>query len=111
MVDKANMSGRVSNELVSRMEACRKKLDRLDEEIVRLLNTRATCALEVGEIKENAGMDTYQPDRETVVLEHARSVNSGPLESDAITRLFERIIDENRRLERLAKNKKGDGGE
>ena len=40
--------------------------------------------------------------REIEVLEHARSTNGGPLDEGAITRLFERIIDEARRLERSA---------
>ena len=46
------------------------------------------------------GLEVYQPAREIEVLKHVRSQNDGPLEADAITRLFERIIDEARRLER-----------
>ena len=84
------------------MKSLREQIDRLDEEIVRLLNERAACALQLGGLKSDAGMDTYQPEREIAVLEHAREVNDGPLEGHAITRLFERIIDENRRLERLS---------
>ena len=86
----------------ARMESLRNQIDRLDEQIVKLLNERAENALELGVLKSNAGMETYQPDREIAVLEHARAVNAGPLEGDAITRLFERIIDEHRRLERLS---------
>ena len=86
----------------TRMEALRNQIDRLDEQIVKLLNERAECALQLGALKRRAGMETYQPDREIAVLEHARRVNDGPLEGHAITRLFERIIDENRRLERLS---------
>ena len=74
----------------------RKRIDKLDTEIVRLLNLRARCALEVGELKESIGLDTYQPDREVSVLEHARKESGGPLDDSAITRLFERIIDESR---------------
>ena len=46
------------------------------------------------------GLEVYQPAREIEVLKHVRSQNAGPLEAEAITRLFERIIDEARRLER-----------
>jgi chorismate mutase len=74
---------------------------------VGLLNARAGCALAIGEIKQALGMEIYQPEREQEVLRHVRSVNSGPLDDDAIGRLFERIIDEARRLERIAK---GTGG-
>jgi len=47
-------------------------------------------------------MDIYQPSREAEVLEHVQRVNPGPLDDDAVKRLFERVIDEARRLERLA---------
>jgi chorismate mutase len=88
-------------ELADRMKTIRDKIDALDEQIVCLLNARAKCALDLGALKGSVGMATYQPTREREVLAHARQVNGGPLESGAITRLFERIIDENRRLERL----------
>ena len=86
----------------ARMQAFRSRIDQLDEELVRLLNARASCADEIGRLKDQVGIETYQPSRELEVLEHVRTVNAGPLDGSAITRLFERIIDESRRLERLA---------
>jgi len=83
------------------MRALRDRIDALDAQIVALLNARATCALEIGEIKRQVGMAIYQPARENAVLDHVRGVNRGPLDGDAIARLFERIIDEARRLERV----------
>ena len=80
----------------------RNRIDRLDEELVRLLNARASCANEIGHLKDRVGLETYQPGRESEVLEHVRGVNAGPLDAAAITRLFERIIDESRGLERRA---------
>ncbi|SVC64341.1 uncharacterized protein METZ01_LOCUS317195 [marine metagenome] len=87
------------------IEEYRQRIDKLDKEIVRLLNLRARCALAVGELKKSAGLNTYQPDREVSVLEHARVESDGPLDDSAITRLFERIIDESLRLERTAEGK------
>ncbi len=84
-----------------RMRALRERIDALDEQIVALLNQRATCALEIGEIKKAIGLAIYQPGREKDVLDHVRRVNTGPLDGDAVMRLFERIIDEARRLERV----------
>ena len=84
-----------------RMRALRDRIDALDERIVVLLNERAACALEIGEIKRTIGMAIYQPGREREVLDHVRSVNPGPLDGEAVMRLFERIIDEARRLERV----------
>ena len=80
----------------------RQKIDALDEQLVRLLNARAACALEIGSVKKNAGLPVYQPSRETEVLRHVQSINPGPLDDAAVRRLFERIIDEARRLERIA---------
>ena len=94
-----------SGDLAERLGELRDQIDRLDEQIVQLLNDRATCALKVGKLKSDAGMETYQPEREIAVLQHARDTNGGPLGAGAITRLFERVIDENRRLERLADEK------
>jgi chorismate mutase len=85
------------------LEELRRRIDALDERIVQLLNERAACALEVGQVKEALGLELYQPEREQQVLAHVRHVNGGPLDGDAIARLFERIIDEARRLERIAK--------
>lgn len=91
------------------IEALRSEIDRLDRELVALLNARALCALAIGRLKERAGMPIYQPAREAEVLAQARAVNRGPLGDEAVTRLFERIIDEARRLERLAASGR-DGG-
>ena len=66
---------------------------------------RTQAALELGQLKEEAGLETYQPNREKVVLEQVRNANSGPLDNEAVTRLFERIIDENRNLEEFEKKK------
>jgi chorismate mutase-like protein len=88
---------------LNRIERLRQRIDELDERLVELLNERATCALEVGEIKQAHGLDIYQPDREAQVLNHVRrhgAAGGGPLRGEALTRLFERIIDEARRLER-----------
>jgi chorismate mutase len=90
-----------ASELTALMEDFRRRIDQLDEELVRLLNARAACALEVGRLKEQLQVDIYQPARELEVLRHVRGANTGPLNAEAITRLFERIIDEARRLERV----------
>jgi chorismate mutase len=80
----------------------RRRIDELDEQLVRLLNERAACALEIGRVKEALGLAIYQPERERDVLDHVTRVGTGPLDGAALRRLFERIIDEARRLERLA---------
>jgi len=83
------------------LDDLRNDIDRVDEVLVRLLNERARVACEIGRLKKELGVEVYQPEREKQVLAHVRHVGAeGPLGSDAIARLFERIIDEARRLER-----------
>ena len=94
---------------LARLDELRRRIDELDEALVALLNERSACALAIGELKREFGLPIYQPERERAVLAHARSLGGGPLEADAVARLFERIIDEARRLERLA-NAEPDGG-
>ena len=84
------------------IDELRRRIDEIDEELVRLLNARAECALAIGREKRVLGLEVYQPAREKDVLEHVQTVNRGPLDDRAVRRLFERVIDEARRLERLA---------
>jgi chorismate mutase-like protein len=85
----------------STLDDLRRDIDRVDEVLVRLLNERARCVCEVGRLKKEQGLEVYQPDREKEVLAHVRGIAAeGPLGSEAVARLFERIIDEARRLER-----------
>ena len=81
----------------------RQRIDELDEALVKLLNERSACALEIGRLKQRVGMQIYQPSREAEVLRHVQertTAMGGPLSPAALARLFERIIDEARRLER-----------
>jgi chorismate mutase-like protein len=83
------------------LDDLRNDIDRVDEVLVRLLNERARVACEIGELKRRLGVEVYQPEREKQVLAHVRGIAAeGPLGADVIARLFERIIDEARRLER-----------
>lgn len=75
------------------------RIDEIDERLLSLLNERAQCALEIGHIKRALGLPVYVPEREHQVLDHVQNTNPGPLRDGAIRRLFERIIDESRRLE------------
>jgi chorismate mutase len=87
---------------VSRLDELRRRIDEIDEQLVTLLSARAACALAIGHEKKTAGLEVYQPSREAEVLRHVQQINAGPLDDSAMKRLFERIIDEARRLERNA---------
>lgn len=78
----------------------REEIDRLDGELLRIFNRRAQLALDIGALKKERGLPIYDPDREKRILERVQRDNPGPLSNEAIVRLFERVIDESRSLER-----------
>ncbi len=77
----------------------REKIDALDDQILELLNERARYALSVGKIKRAEGLPFHVPERETLILNRIRELNSGPLSHEAAQRIFRQIIDESLRLE------------
>lgn len=87
---------------MSSIDQWRDKIDEIDKKLVELLNERAHYADEIGKIKEQLGMEAYSPKREKEVLDNIMKHNNGPLNDIALRRLFERIIDESRKLEREA---------
>ena len=82
----------------------RRRIDEIDWKLVTLLNERSQCALEIGHEKHLKGLPLYQPERENEVLANVERANPGPLADTAMRRLFERIIDEARSLERAAQH-------
>ncbi len=76
------------------LKAVRDSIDRIDRELVRLLNERAQCALKVAEIKRDAGLgtDLYRPDREAQVLRQIKAINPGPLPNDEVARLIREVM-------------------
>ncbi|MEO6815068.1 MAG: chorismate mutase, partial [Edaphobacter sp.] len=71
----------------------RKKIDELDEQIVRLISQRAEAAKAIGELKKTAALPVYEPQREQNVFDHVRTANPGPLADAEIQHVYERIID------------------
>ncbi len=88
----------------------RRKIDEIDRKLVELLNERSRCALEIGRLKRAAALPLYQPEREREILETVEAANPGPLPDTAIRRLFERILDEARSVERTAMHEGDDAG-
>lgn len=78
----------------------RDRIDVLDRALLQIMNERVKCANVIGAIKKKLGMPVYVPSREEEVLRNAMAENGGPLSDAAVRRLFERVIDETRSLER-----------
>src|SRR5947209_5110266 len=85
-------------------------IDKIDGQLVELLNQRTHAVEHIGRAKEAAGLPVYEPKREDDVYRNILSHNHGPLDEGALRRIFERIIDEMRSLQRMrrAANTKGE---
>lgn len=81
------------------IEDWRVEIDKIDAELLRLLNARAEIAVRVGESKRVAGLSVLNRGREREVIGRARRDNRGPLDGDAVERLFRAVIRESRRLQ------------
>lgn len=87
------------------IDELRQEIDRLDSQLLRIFNERAALALRIGEVKKGLSLPVYDPAREKRIFQRMREENPGPLDDQAIVRLFERVIDESRRLERIMTSK------
>jgi chorismate mutase len=79
---------------------CRVRIDAIDIQLLSLLNERTKIVECIGRIKRSLTLPIYEPKREDQVLNNLLAHNSGPLEPDAIRRVFERIMDEMRTLQK-----------
>jgi len=87
----------------------RKTIDAIDVELLALLNRRTSVVEEIGRAKEAMAMPIYEPKREEDVFRNVTEHNQGPLTSDAVKSIFERIIDEMRTLQRMRREQKKQG--
>lgn len=78
----------------------RKKIDELDGKLVQLLSERAQAAHEIGRLKKTASMPIYEPDRERTVFEHVQKINPGPLADRDLLRIYERVMDVMRQIQK-----------
>jgi len=78
----------------------RKKIDELDRRLVELLSERAHAAHEIGKLKKDADMPIYEPDRERNVFDNVRKANQGPLPDRELLRIYERVLDVMRQIQK-----------
>jgi chorismate mutase len=80
---------------------CREVIDEIDVQLLQLLNQRTRVVEEIGRIKQALHLAIYEPKREEQVFANVLCHNAGPLPPDAVQRIFERIIDEMRTVQKL----------
>ncbi len=80
---------------------CRDRIDELDLRILDLMNQRASIVERIGQVKQDLKMPIYEPKREDEVFRNVTGGNRGPLPDEAARRVFERIIDEMRNVQKI----------
>jgi chorismate mutase len=88
-------------EALAALAQYRDQIDALDLRLLELLNERTRVVEKIGQVKESMSLPIYEPKREDAVFLNVTSHNTGPLTPDALKRIFERIIDEMRSLQKM----------
>lgn len=70
----------------------RKAIDRIDRQLVRLLNERVRHAREIGALKKQHGEEIYAPHRERTVLARICRLNPGPLPEENLRAIYREIM-------------------
>ena len=85
------------------LPSLRERIDRLDLQLLRLLNQRAVLALRVGQLKRQQGRPVFDRRREAEVLRRLTRANPGPFSSTSVAALFRDILRHSRQLEASTK--------
>lgn len=81
------------------LEQLRAEIDRIDQQILALVAERVRVVLKVGDIKREHDLRVYDPERERRLIQRLSELAPAPLDTTTVQRIFERLIDESRRLE------------
>jgi chorismate mutase len=81
------------------LDELRRSIDAVDQQLLKLLHERVRLVLQVGEYKRERGIPVYDPARERALLDRLCKAAEPPLDADTIRRIFERLVDESRRIE------------
>ena len=90
----------------SSLRLLRERIDKLDLQILKLINERASLAVEVGKLKADTGSDVFSPAREEEVLKNVLEVNTkhgGPLNDVTVRAIYREIMSGSRAIQKVLK--------
>ncbi len=96
------LSSEQKEELLAKL---RSSIDEIDKELVKLLSKRTFHSVLIGRIKRSMNLPTYNPKREKEISQRISSFVEEPLSEQALLRIYERILDESRAIQREEKDK------
>ena len=85
---------------LSSLDKLRGKIDKIDDQVVSLLNERGRLAKEIGRIKAERGENVFAVDRETEILSRLAEKNKGPIPGEALDDIFQAIFTTCRSLQK-----------
>src|SRR5215213_9829190 len=83
------------------LKALRVQIDKLDQQLVELLNRRASVAGQIGKVKSDSGGEVFSAAREEEVLNHVLKASKGPLQDVTLRAIFRELISGCRALQRV----------
>ena len=92
-----------SPKVLAQLKSLRNSIDKLDLQILKLVNERASLAADIGRIKNDHGSEVFSPAREEEVLKNVIDANKGPLEEVTVRAIFREIISGSRALQKILK--------
>jgi len=103
MARKTESEHALSAKQLAHIRQLRSQIDKLDLQLLKLANERASLAAEIGEIKNDQGAEVFSPAREEEVLKNVIEANKGPLEETTVRALFRELISGSRALQKVLK--------
>ena len=85
------------------LEKLRQEIEKLDSQIIQLLNERAQLSLEILKEKQKSNLPIYNQKREQQVIQNAIQQNGGPLTSEQIKIIFQIIVESCRTIQQRQK--------
>src|SRR5437868_11175676 len=92
-----------ANRATASLRHLRVQIDKLDLQILKLVNERAAVAAEIGKVKNDHGSDVFSPAREEEVLQNVLQSNKGPLDTSTVRAIFREIMSGSRALQKVLK--------
>ena len=92
-----------ANKAAASVRSLRSQVDKLDQQLLKLVNERASLAAEIGQLKTDHGGEVFSPAREEEVLQNVLLSNKGPLDNATVRAIFRELMSGSRALQKVLK--------
>jgi chorismate mutase/prephenate dehydratase len=103
MARKSESDNAVSTRSAASLKNLRHTIDRLDLQILKLINERAGLAADIGKVKTDHGNEVFSPAREEEVYQNVLDNNKGPLDAATIRAVYRELMSGARALQKVLK--------